>query len=57
MKEKITTVLVIWVASFIGLILTAESLDYTFFLFFTAFAACSLALGNSPFNKASHEQK
>jgi hypothetical protein len=44
MKQKITTILVIWVFSLIGLMVTAESLDFTFFLFFTAFGFTSYAL-------------
>lgn len=46
MKEKVTTILVIWIASFIGMILTVESLNATFVLCLTAFACCSYALSN-----------
>lgn len=54
MKQKITTILVIWVFALIGLVLTAESLDCTFFLFLTAFGFTSYALRYNS-NIISHE--
>ena len=44
MKQKITTILVIWVFSLIGLAVTAESVDFTFFLFLISFSFTSYAL-------------
>lgn len=44
MKNLLTTVLTLWVASLIGMILTVESLGCSFVLCFTAFACCSYAL-------------
>lgn len=56
MKQKITTILTIWAISLIGLAITAESLDFTFFLFFTAFAFTSYALRNNS-NIVNHGEK
>lgn len=55
MKQKITTILVIWVFSLLGMILTAESLNCTFVLAFVAFAISSYALRYNS-NIVSHEE-
>lgn len=56
MKNLTTTILVLWVASFIGIILTCEELGYTFVLSFVSFGFCSYALRYNS-NIVSHKNE
>lgn len=44
MRNKITTVLVLWVSSFIMTILTCEAMDIVFVLSLVVFGICSYEL-------------
>lgn len=44
MRNKITTVLVLWMSSFVVMILTCERIDIVFILSLVAFGFCSYEL-------------